>query len=95
MHNDDRAPSGLSRPAYLIAEFDVTGPMPVFVGLLFSSERPETLTYTRTSRLFLVAEEPAEDGCYYGEQAEKLRHDIETDAYYRWCLPHLPPRDEE
>lgn len=95
MRNDDRAPPGLSRPAYLIAEFDVSGPAPVFLRLLFASERPETLTHTCTSRLFLVAEQPAEDGCYYGEQEKKLRLTIETNAFYRWCLPHLPPRDEE
>lgn len=91
----DRAPPGLSYGAYLIAEFDVTGDVPVFSRLLFASAAPECLTHSMRYRMFTVATEPAVDGIWYGESQKKLRERIMTDPFYKWCRTLLPTETEE
>ena len=92
---DDRAPPGLSLPAYLVAEFNVTSGIPVFSRLLFASSRPEGLTYPMSFRLFLVAEEKAVDGRWYSNAKKALRKTIMINPFYKWCVPFLPPEHEE
>ncbi len=88
--DDDCAPPGLSLPACLVAEFDMRSGIPVFSRLFFASSRPEGLSHSMSSRLFLVAEEEAIDGRYYGGAEKTLRKMILSNPFYAWCRPLLP-----